>query len=175
MQDVQLWLLVTELTANQQATAIVLQLQGAAREYARTFTADQLINGDDRNGVHQDPVPYVITSLHERFAQLEDETRLAAMTQFMAFQRYRGESINQVLSRYEIVRNRAPQIGNYEISVESLALHILRVCGVSASQMIELLQPLGSRMPRDHNELVYMCYQLRRLGHILENRTILAA
>ncbi len=57
-----------------------------------------------KNGVQLDPVTYLLASLQDRFAALDQETRLAGMTEMLAFNRRPGESINDLLARYEIVR-----------------------------------------------------------------------
>ena len=100
VQDLQLWLLITELTPQQQAAAIVIHLRGAAREYARTFTTEELTNGGVRNGIQQDPISFVVSGPQERFAQLEDESRLAAMFPFQPCVRRRCETINELLSSF---------------------------------------------------------------------------
>ena len=99
-----MWVLLTDLQPQQQAAAIVMRLQGGAREFARMITPQELMNGGLHNGVMVDPVTYVIAGLHARFSPLEEESRLSAMTEMMAFTRKPGESINAVLSRYEVVR-----------------------------------------------------------------------
>eukprot|EP00969_Alexandrium_andersonii_P016071 703352-Alexandrium_andersonii.AAC.1 len=60
-----------------------------------------------------DPVSYIVAGLQSRFAQLDDETRLAAATQLQAFARHQHESINATLARFDLVRNRAATEGNY--------------------------------------------------------------
>ena len=49
--------------------------------------------------------------LRARFAPLGEETRLQAMTDLLSFGRRNGEGINQVLTRCEIVRQRASTEG----------------------------------------------------------------
>ena len=65
------------------------------------------MNGGVVNGVQVDPVTYIAAGLQNRVALLDDEHRLAAMTQLLAFSRRHGESINGMLARYEVVRQRA--------------------------------------------------------------------
>ena len=65
------------------------------------------------NGQPLDPVSYLLVGLETRFAQLADETRLAAMNELTAFQRKPHESINAVLARYQLVRQRANADGGF--------------------------------------------------------------
>ena len=84
-QDLQLWLMLTDLQPAQQAAAIVMRLGGAARELVRSTTPDEILNGGQINGVQVDPITYIVAGLQQMFAMLDDEHRLAAMTQFLAF------------------------------------------------------------------------------------------
>ncbi len=56
--------------------------------------------------VQLDAVSYLAVALHQNFVQMDEETRLSAMTEFFMLQRRPGESINSLLARYEIVRDR---------------------------------------------------------------------
>ena len=57
-QDLQLWLLLTDLQPAQQASAIVMRLAGAARELVRSTTPDEILNGGQINGAQVDPITY---------------------------------------------------------------------------------------------------------------------
>ena len=70
-QDLQLWLLLTDLQPAQQAAAIVMRLGGAARELVRSITPDEMLNGGLINGVQVDPITYIVAGLQQRFAMLE--------------------------------------------------------------------------------------------------------
>ena len=64
------------------------------------------------------------------------------MTDLLSFGRRNGEGINQVLTRYEIVGQRARTEGLFVMSTEGCALQLLSACGVATNQMMQLLQPL---------------------------------
>eukprot|EP00969_Alexandrium_andersonii_P336073 14854626-Alexandrium_andersonii.AAC.1 len=64
----------------------------------RTITPQELTNGGVFSGVAYDPVSYIAAGLQHRFAQLDDETCLAAATQLQAFARHYHESINATLA-----------------------------------------------------------------------------
>ena len=55
--------MLTELQPHQQSVAIVPQLGGAAREYARAITPDELIDGGQMQGVMIDLASYIRTGL----------------------------------------------------------------------------------------------------------------
>lgn len=57
-----------------------------------------------------------------------------AMTEPVNFSRRPNEGINDVLARYEIIRQRAHDEGKFVMSIEGCALQLLRACGASAQQ-----------------------------------------
>ena len=83
--DIGLWTYVTDMSPPQQAAAIVLVLGGSAREYARTLPPAQLLQGGIINGQQVDPVSFLLASLRTRYGALEEESRLAAITELMGF------------------------------------------------------------------------------------------
>eukprot|EP00971_Amphidinium_carterae_P213893 4245074-Amphidinium_carterae.1 len=79
-----------------------------------------------------DPVTYLISGLTRRFAPLEEETRLRVVNELLGFQRRQGETIDALLTRFELTRLRAARDsgGAAQLGVEPLALVLLRACGV---------------------------------------------
>ena len=118
--------MLTDLAPHQQTAAIIRRLGGQAREFARCMSPQEIIAGGWRNGQLYDPVTYLLGALQPRFANLEEETRLQSMTEMLAFSRRQGEDINALLTRYEVVRQRAANEGRFVMSVEGSALQILR-------------------------------------------------
>ena len=167
--DLTLWIMLTDLAPHQQAAAIIMRLGGSAREMARTITPQEIIQGGVVNGVQLDPVSYIIHGLHTRFAQLGEESRLVAMTEMMSFHRLPNESINDVLTRYEVVRQRARNEGQFVMTIEGCALQLLRTCGVSTQQFMQVIANFGNRLPTTDEEWGNMTRFLRRMGHILEH------
>ena len=167
--DLQLWSMMTDLAPHQQVAAVILRLSGAAKDLARTLTPHEIIHGGMVDGNQLDPLSYLVVGLHSRFAPLGEETRLLAMTELLSFSRRNGEGINQVLARYEIVRQRARTEGLFVMSTEGCALQLLRACGVSTNQMMQLLQPFQTNLPSNEQELNALFASMRRMGHIAEN------
>ena len=162
----QLWSVMTDLAPYQQVAAVILRLSGAAKDLARTLTPNEILNGGiSPSGVQLDPLSYLVVGLHARFAPPGEETRLQAMTDFLSFGRRNGEGINQVLTRYEIVRQRARAEGFFVISTEGCALQLRRACGVSTNQMMQLLQPFNTNPPASERQS--HCLE-KRMGHITE-------
>ena len=160
--------MLTDLAPHQQAAAIIMRLGGQAREFARCMSPQEIIAGGWRGGVLYDPVTYLLGALQLRFANLEEETRLQSMTEMLAFARRQGEVINALLTRYEVVRQRAANEGRFVMSVEGSALQILRAVGCHANQLTLLLHQFGGRLPNTDAELNQLITQIRRQEHIRE-------
>ena len=111
--DVRLWTEITDLPSSAQAAALVMRLTGQARETARSIPCEELRNGGWVRGVRYDAVGYILAGLTARYAQLGDESRLAAMMEFMNFHRNPGEDINIFFDRYDLVRRRAEDEGHF--------------------------------------------------------------
>ena len=84
--DLSQWIILTDLQPSQQASAIAMRLSGTSRELARNMTPDEMTYGGTINGVPVDPVSYLVHHLCARFAQFDDESRMAAMTHLRAVQ-----------------------------------------------------------------------------------------
>ena len=166
--DLMHWVLLTDLQPHQQAAAILMRLQGSARELARTISGPEILNGGVYEGVQYDPVSFIIAGLRGRYGQLDEETRMAAMTEMLAFSRHPQETINMVLSRFELVRGRARGEGQFVMSIEGSALQLMRACHVSPPQMLNLLQPFNHQLPHTEEEFRQLQQTMRRIGHILE-------
>ena len=110
------------------------------------------------------------------------------MTGMLAFQRHNNETINMAdiliffvsrlltsilketaLSRYELVRGRARDEGNFVMSVEGAALQLLRAYQISPAQLMTLLQPLNNNLPTTEAEFRQLQDRMRRIGHAMEH------
>ena len=168
--DLQLWSMMTDLAPYQQVAAVILRLPGAAKDLARTLMPNEILNGGvSPSGVQFDPLSYLVVGLHARFAPPGEETRFQAMTDLLSFGCRDGEGIKQVLTRYEIVRQRARTEGFFVMSTEGCALQLLRACGVSSKHMMQLLQPFNTNLPANEQQLNALFASMRRMGHITEN------
>ena len=90
-QDLLAWsILTTDLDQAQQATSIVLELGGSARELVRNKSYSDLTTGGMIGTERADPVA-------NTFAPLGEENRLSAMTELMNFHRTSGETIGAMI------------------------------------------------------------------------------
>ena len=122
------------------------------------------------NGQHLDPLSYLIHGLSSRFGPLDDEVRLRSAQDLLSFSRRTGESTDTVLSRFDIVRQRArADGGGATVSTETAALILLRAVGANHTQFQQLTQPFGYWLPSTEQEFLHMTSAIRRLGHIVES------
>ena len=160
-QDTLLWCITSSLQPEQQCSAIIQRLSGAARELARQMTPAEMMYGGMIDGNPVDPVTLLFHGMQERFAPLQDETRLAALTSFMTFSRRGSERINELLTRFETVQHRAESEANFHMSHEGLAYTLLRIVGVNDQQLIQLLQPYDGNFPTTAAQYNSMLGRLR--------------
>ena len=169
-QDTLIWCITSDLQPHQQCAAIIQRLGGAARELSRQMTPAEMMNGGVVDGNPVDPVTLLFHGLQERFAPLTEETRLAALTSFMSFQRRPNERINELLTRFETVQATAEHEAGFNMSYEGLSYTILRIVGVSDTQLLQLLQPFNGNFPNTQQHYNMLLSSMRRMGHILENQ-----
>ena len=168
LQDLMLWTIGTDMQPHQQCAAIISQLGGAARELARSLSPGEVYNGGVVNGVQLDPVSYLLHGLSARFGPLDEESRFRATQDLLSFARRQGETVDTLISRFELIRSRARVEGGGVVSVETAALILLRACGVSSDQFQTLTQPFGLRLPNTEAEFAQLQHHMRRMGHIVE-------
>ena len=107
-----MWVHLTDLNVRQQAAAICMALRGGAQQIIRQISPQDLQHGGIIGGVQLGPASYILTVLAIRFAQLDDESRLQAMTELWAFDKLPGEDINTFLAEYDVMRERASRAGS---------------------------------------------------------------
>ena len=171
VQDVLLWSVASDLDASRKAAMLVMQLSGGAQELARSYPPQVLIHGGNINGQPVDPLTFVIHGLSERFAALGEELRLGSITELLSFARlpHKQERIDEILVRFDVVRQPAFDEGQLTVSITGLTWLLLRAVGISDTQLLQLLAPFGGNFPQTELELQQLKQQLRRMGHILEH------
>ena len=175
------WMLSTEIPATKQALLVAFQLRGLARECARELTPGQLQNGDnvdlDGQGTWtQLPAPhFLIWTLPHRFKALGNEASIRSMLEYQQFRRLSGESMDEVLARYELVRGRARRQANFNMGITGDAHLLLHALHIPVAHWHSLLMPFGGNLPSTDVELQSLITHIRRSGHLSETRGIQAA
>ncbi len=158
----------TRLTPTAQAAALQLGLRGTARAFALTIPPAAITFGAAINGVPTDPVTYLLYVLGNRFEALEDERTMTSGNQVLDFRARPGERIDALLTRFDMARHEAASVGAEMTNYHNLTTILLRACGVSGEQLVNLLQPSGERMPQNQLQYDALVNRLRSMGHILE-------
>ena len=120
-RHVLVWSILTDLDARRKAAAVILQLRGGAAELVESPPPQAIIAGGAINGVNVDPMTFLMHALSERYAQLGEETRLSAITELMHFTRHGRERIDDLITRFDRIRQRANQEGQMTMSVQGLS------------------------------------------------------
>lgn len=139
-----------------------------ARELALAIPPAAINFGAIIEGVQTDPVTFLLYTLGNRFADLEDERSLSLGTQLLNFTARPGERIDSTLTRFDLARAEAQTVGAGIQNFHTLTTVLLRVVRVTGQQMITLLQPFGGRMPNSQAQFDHLFSQFRSMGHILE-------
>ena len=70
-----------------------------------------IIAGGLINGVQVDSMTFLMHKLTESYSQLGEETRLSAFTELMSSERDGREPIDQLITRFDIVRHKRTNKG----------------------------------------------------------------
>ena len=141
VREVMLWTVANaDLNEFRQAAYVSTRLTGMAREYVDEWPPQILIQGGLINGVQVPPMAFLMHSLTERWGQLGEEERTQAVQALMNFNRHDGERIDDLLTHFDILRNRAQLAGQLVIGFEGLSFLLLRACRVTDVQLQMLLQ-----------------------------------
>ena len=103
------------------------------------------MNGGQANGVAVDALTFLVRTLAERYAPLGEETRLRAMTDLFNFDRRHGESVDDLLTRFDVTRKFATQEGGVGVNVQALNWFLLKAARPSDQRLPQLLQPFDQR------------------------------
>ena len=116
---------------------------------ARLMGPADIHQGGDVEGVRLDPVSFLAHGPSARFAPLDEEHRLQAVTRLLSFGRHQNETIDALIIRFECARQRAViDGGGAAVSAETAALMLLRACNVSAVQFQQFTAPCSTDCPR---------------------------
>ena len=86
------------------------------------------------NGVAVDAFTFLMHALSERYAPLGEETRLKAMAEIFNFGKKPGESIDDLLVRFDVTRQVAASEGGIGMNIKALSWFLLKAVQPSDSQ-----------------------------------------
>ena len=170
-RQVMIWSILVDLPPARKAAWVTLHLGGQAQRLAMSIPPQAMVNGGIINGQQVDALTFLMHSLSERYAPLGEESRLKAMTEIFMFQRQNGETIDDLLTRFDITRQVAANDGGVGLNTKGLSWFLLKACKVTDQQLLTLLQPFNGQYPNDDNEFSQLCTSIRRMGHVLEGHS----
>ena len=163
------WSIYSEMDPMRKAAALVLQLRGGARMLVRALPPQTLIQGGLVNGMQVDPMTYIMHALAERYGELGEEVRMGAIAELFNFSRHGNERIDDLLTRFDCINERAQAEGAMHVSIQGITWLLLRACHVNDMQFQQLLMPTGGLFPATADQFTALQLQMRRMGHIVEN------
>ena len=169
--DVRLWAVGTDTDPNKQGPVAAMRIGGTARELIRELDANVLVHGmafADENGnlVQHTGLECLIRALSRRFAPLQQELEVHVISEILQFRRLPGEDTDAVISRFEIVRDRALNGANFDMSHVGFAFLLLCVLGIPKQQWPLLLAPTQGALPQNAAQYQAFCQYARRNGHM---------
>ena len=170
ISDLILWSTATEIPANRQAAIAALQVTGSARELVRELPPEVLRDGhvDPQTGQQLTGLMVLVQHLARRYAPMEQETSTKAISELLNFCRMQGETIDELLVRFDILRNRAIVRGGLGINVQGLSWMLLRAMQIGPEEWDKFLHFNGGQLPHDQATMNQLVERLRRFGHLQE-------
>ena len=173
VQDLRLWSVATDVDADKQGPCAALRVGGSAKELVRELDVNVLANGmflQDANGnlVQTGGLECLIRAISRRYAPLEQELEIHVISEILQFKRSPGEDTDGVVSRFEIVRERAHAGAGFDMSWVGFSFLLLTVLGISKAQWPLLLAPTQSALPRTQAEYNLFINYIRRQGHLYD-------
>ena len=153
IQDIVTWCLMSSLREEQRGPAIELALGGAARNLVREMDMHVKMNGvdeqDANGGVrHTDGVTYILRALQAHYGMDGQDLSLQTVDEWEDFRRQPGETIDQMVSRFEILRYRVGREG-VNPPWQQCANRLMRLSNVRGTLAVNLLSHFGGSLPRD--------------------------
>ena len=151
ISDLILWASASDLDPIRHGPVAALQVQGTAKELIRELTPQQLQHGDvdPQTGAHYTGLMLLVNVLARRYAPLEAENTTKSISEFLSFKRMPGETIDSVLVRFDILRNRAQARAGFAVNLTGLSWLLLQSLGLNAEMWDRLLAPIGGLMPQN--------------------------
>ena len=170
-REVMLWSIREDMPVARKAAWVATNLRGGAKALIDTLPPQAIIHGGQINGQQVDPMTFILHSLSERYSPLGEETRMQATQDLLNFTAEPREKIDDLLTRFDIVRHRAETEGNLGMNIQTISELLLRACRLNEEQLLRMLEPTQGLPPRTDQEFTAMCTRLRRMGHIVEGST----
>ena len=172
--DVVTWCLSTDVEEPRKGPQIELALGGAARDFVREIPLQAKIHGStvdlgDGNGPQQlTGAAFILHSLAEHYMPLEEESNLRSLADLHGFVRLPGESVDTVLTRFEVIVQRARTRARIPLQNTHAAWMLLLALRIPTEYWVHLLTPFRGALPSTDTEYRQFIEYVRRFGHLAE-------
>lgn len=175
-QDLRIWAASSDVDLLRMGPLVALRLGGSAKVLAREMDVAMLSGGIDIpdpavQGAfrHISGCEFILRQLQRRFAPLAEEVQISCCNDLFKFSRWSGESIDEVISRFELTVNRCENVGQLAINYVIQAWMLLNIAGIPRDKWPIILSPTLGALPG--NDLQYNAFvqYIRRNGHLYEN------
>ncbi len=121
VQDLRIWERSTDVPQERRGPCAALRLGGVAKQLARELDPDILSLGRAHvdaagNPIQQTGLDCLIIALTRRFAALDQELEVHAVSEYLTFQRHAGETMDEAIMRFEMLENKANQIAGLNMN-----------------------------------------------------------
>ena len=157
-----------------QAGAVVQRLGGAARDFCREFALGilrdgrQELNPASGTMVQISGLQFLLRGLERRFGEEELDASIQSAVELLTLRRLDNETIDNVLGRYELVRNRADSLAGMQLGEGVLSWLLLTHLGINKRDWPILLAPTRGSLPTTPDEYRALLQQVKRQAHLLE-------
>ena len=135
--DAHLWNLASDMDDARKGPALALRLTGAAKMIIRELDPNILVVGqvivEEGQQIRLTGVQALLRILRRRYAPLDQEAQLHAVSEFFSFTRQQHEDTDQVVARFEVVCFRARDVGGAnmnEVVLSWMLLHLYASQGI---------------------------------------------
>eukprot|EP00971_Amphidinium_carterae_P009267 182995-Amphidinium_carterae.1 len=181
MRDILLWATATDVPVQSQAAAVCMRLGGAAKELTKEVDISTLQNGatvdmqDGNPPRHLNGLAVLLRGLSKRFAPENGEQSVKALANVMAFSVASHESVDEVLSRFEVLMSRAADEANFVAQPQAKAWMLMSGLRLPPEEWMHLLHPLNGKLPTTDNEYTQLVQFIRRRGRVHQHGSIALA
>lgn len=170
--DAMLWTYASDMDDGRKGPALALRLTGAAKMIVRELDPQMLVQGqivvENGANVQLTGVQFLMRILRRRYAPLEQELQLHAVSEFFSFVRLPQEDTDQVVARFEVLSFRARDIGGAAVNEVVLAWMLLHHLRIPKDRWPLILLDTRGMLPNDPAQYQAFLLYLRRNGHLYD-------
>ena len=170
VREVHAWLNVQSdiATPSRHAAALQHGLQGQACSSGMRAPSNVINFGAQIEGVHADPVTFLLFNLSQRFGALEKERHLQQGLELLDVRAGPNGRIEGVLARWEVARRDAAAAGFDLQNFQLLSAQLMRALRMPPHEVVSLLQRHGRQMQRARGQCDHLAETTRRRRRIYE-------